>query len=426
MKNKIKQWVNMNQRRILDFNRDLVKIPSENLATSGNEKNVQMMIARVLDEMGFSVDVFSPMEVEGIRQHEAYLDGRSYDNRPNVVGTWKGNGKGKSLIFSGHMDTVPNGKETWTRDPFSGDIDGERQYGLGIFDMKGGMAAAVMSARCLKELGFIPEGDLILEFVVDEEFGGANGTLACRLRGYEADAAIIPEPTNMAVCTSSQGGMYLRIIFKGKSGRAYSGEKLINPVIAMSRFVKIVENYGEWRNQTSVVPDLYKQHPYLLTSIQGVVAGDTAYDLVDRVPSQCHLDLWLQCFPGITEEELLNEFTGFIEPYVQSDSILKNMSPVIEKKIRFLPGTEIDPFHPITEVIREAGNKAGGRPLEFHGSLFACDAFMFNMYSNTPAVIFGPTGGNAHSTDEYINIADFFNLIEIYALTMAEWCRFRQ
>ncbi|HET7270575.1 MAG TPA: M20/M25/M40 family metallo-hydrolase, partial [Rubrobacter sp.] len=225
-------WVEENRESILDLNRSLVSIPSENRCPEGDESKVQEFVERYLEGLGCETDAFLPTDVPGIMEHPAYLGGRNYEGRPNVVGTRRGTGGGRSLLFSGHMDTVPRGDEPWSVDPFSGfEIEG-RQYGLGILDMKGGMAAAMTALRALNELDVRLAGDLVIETVVDEEFGGANGTLACRLRAYEADAAIVPEPSNLVICPENQGGGMFRISFEGKPGRAALGGVPVNPVYA--------------------------------------------------------------------------------------------------------------------------------------------------------------------------------------------------
>lgn len=207
----IDNWVGEHRQDILDFCRSFVSIPSENRYPTGDEAKIQSFIAEELKKMGCEVDVFLPTEVQGLLEHPAYLDGRFYKNRPNVVGTKRAGGKGRSIIFSGHVDTVPRGVDKWSVDPFSGVIQDGKQFGLGIFDMKGGMAAAITALQAIQALGIELDGDVIIESVVDEEYGGANGTLACRLRGYEADVAIIPEPTNMVICPASQGRQHVQI-----------------------------------------------------------------------------------------------------------------------------------------------------------------------------------------------------------------------
>jgi acetylornithine deacetylase len=425
MRDRIKAWVEANEPLILDTNRRLIGIDSENRYPRGNELKVQLEAKRLLEQLGFATDLFTPNEVSGLTDHEAFLDdGRVYDDRPNVVGVLKGKGAGKSLLFSGHMDTVPLGDEPWDHDPFGGEVEDGKQYGLGIFDMKGGISAAIMAATCLRDLGLELEGDLLIECVVDEEFGGANGTLACRLRGYEADAAILAEPTDLAVCPANQGGAYYRVWFEGIPGRFYNEESLANPIFACGRFVEVVRRYGRWRNEQAAPPPLFEGQP-LVTLIQSVHAGDARFDLSDRVPRVAYLDVWLQCWPGVSEEQLYREFAGYVEEAIRQDEIFSVIPPRIEKKMRFLPGTRIDADHPIVATLMQAGAgvREGGLPRR--GAPFACDAFMFQHYSKTPAVILGPTGGNAHNANEYIRLDDFFALIEIYAVTIANWCGVR-
>lgn len=420
-KQRINSWVDENKGKILEFNKALVSIPSENRCTTGDEKDVQLFIADTLKDLGCVVDVFLPTEVPGLKEHPAYLDGRSYEDRPNVVGTKKSTGKGKSIIFSGHMDTVPQGIDPWTYSPFSGVIKDGKQYGLGIFDMKGGMAAAIMALKMLNEIGIQLNGDVMIETVVDEEYGGANGTLACRLRGYEADIAIVPEPTNMIICPIHQGGSMFRIKFKGRAGRAFSNEELENPVFAAAEFLKIFRQYEQYQAQKHSISKYYQNEQGLPTLVQGVKAGPANLPYCDRVPSECTIDVWIQCFPETTEQELYKEFIDFYDERAAGIELLKKMPPKIEKLIRYLPGSGIPENHDIVNVVKVVADEFLINPL-IKGAPFACDAFMFNLYSKTPALIWGSKGGNAHAPDEFIFIDEFMNLIKMYALTMIKWC----
>ena len=77
----------------------------------------------------------------------------------------------------------------------------------------------MMIAICiLKDLGIELNGDLLFESVVDEENAGSNGTLASRLRGYNADIAIVPEPSMLSVCPACKGGKAYKFITEGKAG----------------------------------------------------------------------------------------------------------------------------------------------------------------------------------------------------------------
>ena len=96
-------WVEENRRSILDLNRALVSIPSENRYPDGDEKKVQEFVDESLRDLGCITDVFLPTDVPGLTEHPAYLGGRSYEGWPNVVGKRDGAGRGRSILFSGHM-----------------------------------------------------------------------------------------------------------------------------------------------------------------------------------------------------------------------------------------------------------------------------------------------------------------------------------
>ncbi|MEX2462629.1 MAG: M20/M25/M40 family metallo-hydrolase [Paenibacillaceae bacterium] len=418
----ISRWVDEHRQYILDFNKSLVSIPSENRYPVGDEKQVQKFIYRFLSGLNCEMDMFLPTDVTGLTEHEAFLGNRQYENRPNVVARKRGKGGGRSLIFTGHVDTVPKGEDPWSVDPLSGTVKDGKQYGLGLFDMKGGMAAAMMALQLLEEMEISLQGDVIIETVVDEEYGGSNATLACLLKGYEADLAIVPEPSNLAICPANQGGSMFRITFRGRPGRSFSGEELINPVFAAARFLDVFHQYENYHSRKRSESHWFADDPGLPAYVQGVKAGPTNFPLNDRVPSHCTIDVWIQCYPETTEEELRSDFEDFCREKSAQDEILRGMPPVIEKLIRFLPGTGIPVNHPSLEVLSKVAQIAhpGGLPIQ--GAPFACDSFMFNLYSQTPAVIWGPKGGNAHAPDEYIDVEEFFLLVKLYALTMMEWC----
>jgi len=164
---------------VIQLTEALIRFQSEQRVPTGWEKDCQMFVADRLRGLNLELDVFEPSEVPGFTEHPAYWPGRDYRNRPNVVGIWRGaNSKGaKSLMFSSHVDVVA-GLEGGRFPPFGPVRQGDKLYGRGSNDMKGGLAASIMAVRCLQELGIRLQGDVYVESVVDEEMGGSNGTLA--------------------------------------------------------------------------------------------------------------------------------------------------------------------------------------------------------------------------------------------------------
>ena len=134
---------------------DLVNIPSP----TGEEKGIAEFI----------LDWFKANGLRSVRQ-EVEVD------RPNAVGILKGDGSGLSLGFNGHMDTSFTGTDEDLRmvanvEPESelkGSIKDGKVRGLGISNMKGGVAAFMMAGKALKKSGIKLKGDLILAAVVGE------------------------------------------------------------------------------------------------------------------------------------------------------------------------------------------------------------------------------------------------------------------
>ncbi|NJN44192.1 MAG: M20/M25/M40 family metallo-hydrolase, partial [Anaerolineae bacterium] len=124
----------------------------------------------------------------------------------------------RSLILNGHYDVVPEGDAAlWMYDPYSATLAAGRMYGRGTADMKGGNAAMLFAVKMIQQAGLTFNGDLTVQIAPDEE-ATCMGTLACCLRGYTADAAFIPEPTNMGILVAMRGSVYGTITVYGRAG----------------------------------------------------------------------------------------------------------------------------------------------------------------------------------------------------------------
>lgn len=415
-------WIDENKARILQLVIDLVRFNTVNQVVTGTEREIQYHIESLLrNKLRMDVEMFSPEDVSGFHEHPAYYPGKDYTDRPNVVGRWKGMGGGKSLLFSSHVDTAPVAPG-WSHDPCEPYVDEDCLFGLGSFDMKGGLAASIMAVQCLIELGIRLKGDILIESVVDEEYGGSNGTLACRLHGYNADAAIIPEPTNMAICPASRGGALWRASFLGNTGLSFSGESIYNPVYGAGSFITYLEKFEKERSLAAGPSPWYDQSFSLPVIITRVEAGDMKAALCDTGPTECSVDIWVECYPGVTEERLQLELVDGYASYCKKNGIALRDSPKLSKLIRFLPGSEVSADFPLISVLTEAVAGVTRQEAAIHGAPFACDAFMFNLHSLTPALILGPVGGNAHAAGEFLDIPKLYELVEVYARAIVNWC----
>jgi acetylornithine deacetylase len=413
---RIRDWVEGHREEIFLLTENLIRFPSENRAPVGLEQACQRYVAQVLRDLDLEVDEFEPTSVAGLLEHEAFWPGRDYTDRPNVVGVWRGSARGRSLLFTSHADVVPGLEGVFP--PYEPVRRGARLYGRGASDMKGGLAASVMAVKCLQELGLRLAGDVLVESVVDEENGGANGTLACRLKGYLADAAICPEPNGMILSPAHRGGRYWEVVVEGSPGVPFGSSDLVNPAYAIGHLAVAIESWERERNARRTAPAVYAGDPGLPV----VVSTIEATSPLVAVPGRGRLRVWVEVHPGTSEEDLRRDFLGYLEQVTARTPVLLQCRMEIHPVTRFLPGSEVPAGHPIVATLQETYGAVRGQPPEIRGAPFACDVFMLNLFGGTPCVILGPRGGNAHAPDEWVMMQDLVDLTAVFALTAAEWC----
>jgi len=183
----------------------------------GEEAAVQEFVFDQYQKRGYN-PVKLDMDRQALSQHVgAGRFSPQHSHAPVVVGTHKPNlAKGKSLILNGHIDVVPLGPvDLWTHPPYSGHIEGDRLYGRGSGDMRAGHAANLHALDALRRIGLQPAADVILESVVEEESTG-NGTLMTHLKGYKADAVLVPEPVEEMLVRANVGVLWFQIEVRGK------------------------------------------------------------------------------------------------------------------------------------------------------------------------------------------------------------------
>src|SRR5258708_5700391 len=326
MDDQVLAWVQEQKTTIIECLRSIVGIETQNLAPLGNEQKGQMAVAGLLRALGCDVDVYEISSVPGLLEHPRYWKERPCTGRPNVTATRRGMGGGRSLLYSSHIDTVPVGPDAWSKPPWSGEISDGKLWGLGAYDMKGGLVASIMVVKALNDLGIKLKGDLLVESVVDEEYGGCNGTLAARLK-YNADLAVVPEPTNLIVCPGHHGGLMLRVTFRGKPGWGFSPERPVDPTNALARFIGVLNEWAASR-QRITPPVIYQNNPGIPVLVNQVKAGDVALPFfADRVPSNAWLTAWIEVYPGMTQDQIVSDLQSCYKQAQASDHVLSAFEP---------------------------------------------------------------------------------------------------
>lgn len=183
----------------------------------GEEAEVQNFVYQQYADRGYN-PVRIEMKEEELSQHiGAGKFSPTHSHAPVVIGIHRPKAnKGKSLILNGHIDVVPLGPtDMWRAEPYSGLIQDGKLYGRGSGDMRAGHAANVWALDALKRVGLQPAAEVILQSVVEEESTG-NGTLMAHLKGYKADAALIPEPMQEQLVRANVGVLWFQIECRGR------------------------------------------------------------------------------------------------------------------------------------------------------------------------------------------------------------------
>jgi len=402
---------------------ELVRIPSENLPPAGNECACQAYVAACLRQLCLQLDVYDISDVDALPRHPEYYPGRHYEGRPNVNAVLKGSGAGRSLILSGHIDTVPADTPVeWRHPPFGAEVRDGRLFGRGAWDMKAGVAMNLTVLRAIADLGLRLRGDLIFETVVDEEFGGVNGTLAARLRGYNAEAAVIGEPTSLRVCPAQRGGRTLHVLLQGQGGILSSGQASGRAVEQLSYVLAKLPEFAAGRSRRVGVDPYYRNSPEpFAVWVTNIATGRWGWTQPITIPERCRVEIYWQTMPEERREDVEAEFFAWWNAILDQRPDLFAMRPTVELPMRWLPGCSIPPDSPL---VREFSRTAAelGVPAGVEGLDAPSDMYIFQRCFNTPALMWGPAGGNAHQADEFVEIDSLVKATRVLLHFVARWC----
>lgn len=424
----IDNWLERNKNEILETLSELIQIKTENLPPGGNEKSGQEYlynkIVKFIPED--DIDMFEIDDVKGIREHPLFFPTmagmeKQYKDRPNLVAKIAGKKGDKSLLFSGHMDTMPASGQKWSifEDPFSGKIKEGKMYGRGSMDMKAGTLAGFYTLKCIHDLGIKLSGNIYAESVIDEENGGVNGTIACRLKYPDIDFAILAEPTGLVAGIETIGGSdWMASVEEAGPGGIGIDIELPNPIYKLAKVAQALEKYDKEELSKARIPPSYSSDMKLRLLTYQFSSGGTSYLESGSVPTNGHIYFWLETFSYMKEKEVREKFINFIRKELKG---IKGKMPKFETVIRFMNGHSTNTSHPAIASIRKSYKDLGIKYVE-KGLGLAMDAYAFKEAGNTDVVVIGPKGANPHGTDEYVEIKSLYELIKIMVLTALDYC----
>ncbi|MGE0874789.1 MAG: M20 family metallopeptidase [Burkholderiales bacterium] len=374
----------MNPQDAVALTRELLNFDTVN--PPGQERDCAHHAGELLESWGYQVEYF---------EHAP--------ERTSVIARL-GGGEGKApLCLTGHLDVVPLGTRAWSRDPFSGETDGDRLYGRGTSDMKAGVAGMLIAARTFaKKLAGTP--GLVLVLTASEE----NGCIGSRhLAGLprllgRAGAVVVGEPTSNYPMVGHKGSIKFHAHFRGVSAHGSMPELGDNAIYKAARAVARLEAFDFHAHA----------HPVMggPTLNVGTFEGGSGVNLV---PDSASLGVDIRTVPGMDHAELLERLRTELGESATME-VFSDMNAV---------WTEPDDawMQRVFEICRPI---LGEVPQARTAPYMTDAANLLKVYAGAPTVVLGPgEAGMAHQTDEYCNMERIRQSVAIYEAIIDDWCR---
>jgi acetylornithine deacetylase len=324
--------------------------------------------------------------------------------RPSVVGRLRGAGGGRSLMLNGHLDTV--GVEGMA-DPFTAVFRDGRAQGRGAFDMKGSLAACLAVVRGLRESGVRLRGDLVLAAVADEEYASlGTAEVARRVR---VDGAIVAEATDLDLCLAHKGFVWLEVETLGKAAHGSRFELGIDANLRMGRVLAALEILEQ---------ELRARAPHALVGPPSLHAALLrGGSELSTYAARCSLGIERRTIPGETAEQVAAEIAGILERLAAADPSFQAASRVLLAR----EPLEASPESPLARAAAAAVSRRRGRAPRIIGQPWWTDTALLAA-AGAEALLLGPTGGGAHTAEEWVDLQSLEDLAAILADVAVAYC----
>ncbi len=338
-------------------------------------------------------------------------------DRHSLAARISGAGGGRSLILNTHMDIVAEGDAAlWTYPPFSGHIDEAAGviYGRGATDDKAGVVAALAVLEVIQQLPLRLKGDVICEFVLEDETTG-NGTLLCLRQGLRADGAFIIDGTRLGrAIREHAGNLEFGVVVKGRPASVGVSHVGINAAEMMARLALHLRDAVFALNGARTAPWTQFPSPFQI-SLQHIESS--GYHLM--VPDVARARFYMTFVPPFT----LASMRGFLMEAAEEFSAANTL----EGPIQFSwDGFAAEPVSvdagSLVAVLQESAASLGMGPITVGPSTGTSDLRHFAA-SGIPCLLYGPgDGGNPHRLNEYYKLADLGRIVLLYANVIQRWC----
>jgi acetylornithine deacetylase len=407
-----------------------VRTPSINpsVEPGSGEGAFQELVAAELERLGCRIEMWEPDAdalAEWYPPQREITRPDGFRGRPNVI-AWvpsddPPDGGRAHLILNSHADTVaPGDAAAWPHPPFEGVIADDRLHGLASSDAKGSLCAMIGAIAVLRRAGVRLRRSVMVQSVVDEEFGGA-GALECVRRGYTATAAVVGEPTELRVCPGSRGSMNLHLRVFGRGAHPGEGWRGVNAIRKAWLYLAALDRLRDDLDRTHMHPlwaSLSQGHVWNLMSVNGRSTTTKGR----AVPDLCEVMYGV----GLIGEERAATMRPLVEAALQavtdSDPWLTAHPPEITWPQGGFDPAVTDPAHPAVGALADSVRATTGHAT-VEALSGATDGRHLVNAGGIPTINFGPGEMHlAHSPHESLRLTDFRRAVEALALFVGRYC----
>ncbi|SCZ80045.1 M20 family metallopeptidase [Acidaminobacter hydrogenoformans] len=331
--------------------------------------------------------------------HDYHEDQVTDFHGKNLIVTLQGSQPGPTICFNGHLDSVQL-SSGWTKDPYAGDREGDRLYGLGALDMKSGCAATMIALKAFKAQHQDFKGKIISTYVSVEEGPYGMGTNALIEEGLleGVDISIVTEPSAgfthkpfPVVCLGARGGYGLEIEFFGKAAHAALPSEGVSAALDAAKVVAALEDVE------------YRVDPHLGTGAACVVGLESDGGACS-VPDYAKIKLFWHIVVGENEDTIREEIEKAIDrASIRSTWKINFREAPSEGSKGFMPFT-VSETQPMVAKFLKSIKQTLDTDYEIDYFQSIGDFNYLGTRLNAPTIIFGPSGGNFHGPDEYVDI----------------------
>ncbi len=334
--------------------------------------------------------------------------------RENIIVTIDSGKAGPCLMFEGHTDVVSEGnRDLWTFDPFGGEIHNGRIYGRGSCDMKAGLAVNLLTVKAMMKSDVAYNGKMRLGLVCDEE------DLMLGIQDYiqkghadGVDACLVSEPEENQLCLSMKGALRAIVKVHGKMAHGAMPLAGINPTLRMARIILAFDEFEKSEKARCGKDEFLGWPSVTFTVVQSPPTGEAAQLNVMPAESIAYVDI----------RTIPRQDHGTVKQQLQD--ILKCLAaedPEFHAEIEFIadkPVVTMERDEPIVTVAADAYRDITGKEPVYNGVPGATDGTFLRDLKGIPSLVNGPGPRLVpHQTDEYVEIDELFEALQIYVLT---------